>query len=77
MGRELVEFPITILERGLRVPAAGGGYFRFFPYAFSRWALKSVNKEKHPFVFYIHPWKWTRTSCASRTQRRPRVFATT
>jgi polysaccharide deacetylase family protein (PEP-CTERM system associated) len=58
MGRELVEFPITILERGnLRVPIGGGGYFRFFPYAFSRWALKSVNKEKHPFVFYIHPWE--------------------
>ncbi len=58
MGRDLVEFPITILERGpLRVPIGGGGYFRFFPYGFSRWALQSVNNEDHPFVFYIHPWE--------------------
>lgn len=57
-GRDLVEFPITILERGrLRVPIGGGGYFRFFPYGFSRWALRSVNREDQPFVFYIHPWE--------------------
>ena len=57
-GQEIVEFPITVLERGrLRIPIAGGGYFRLFPYAFSRWALGSVNREGQDFVFYTHPWE--------------------
>ena len=57
-GQEIVEFPITVLERGrLRVPIAGGGYFRLFPYLFSHWALKSVNHEGQDFVFYTHPWE--------------------
>ena len=55
----LVEYPIatsTIL--GLSVPISGGGYFRLFPYWFTRMALRKINiKEKQPFVFYIHPWE--------------------
>ncbi|MEP7154372.1 MAG: XrtA system polysaccharide deacetylase [Betaproteobacteria bacterium] len=58
LGNEIVEFPITVLERaGMRIPIAGGGYFRLFPYTFSRWALAQVNREGNDFVFYIHPWE--------------------
>lgn len=58
LGKAIVEFPITVLERGkLRVPIAGGGYFRLFPYAFTRWALGTVNRGGQDFVFYIHPWE--------------------
>ena len=57
-GQEIVEFPITVLQRGkLRVPIAGGGYFRLFPYFFSNWALSSINREGQDFVFYTHPWE--------------------
>ena len=53
------EFPIsTAVIFGRRVPVSGGGYFRLFPYWFTKLALKSINqKEKQPFVFYLHPWE--------------------
>ncbi|TSK05927.1 MAG: DUF3473 domain-containing protein [Geobacter sp.] len=58
-GEELVEFPITTLMRyGVGIPIAGGGYFRLFPYAFTRWGLNRINRrEGRPFVFYLHPWE--------------------
>ncbi len=56
--QEIVEYPITVLQRGgVRIPIAGGGYFRLFPYAFTKWALKSVNRDGQDFVFYMHPWE--------------------
>jgi len=43
---------------GRNIPVAGGGYFRLFPYWFTRMALKKINdKEKQPFIFYFHPWE--------------------
>jgi len=57
-GKQLVEFPISVLEKGaLKLPFAGGGYFRLFPYWLSKWGLKSINKASRDFVFYIHPWE--------------------
>lgn len=57
-GLSLVEFPISVLRYGpLKIPVAGGGYFRLFPYWFSRWALDRINKNGQDFVFYIHPWE--------------------
>lgn len=57
-GGELVEFPLsTVGILGYRLPVAGGGYFRLFPYAFNRWCLKSINRAQKPFVFYLHPWE--------------------
>lgn len=58
-GKEIIEFPLTSLNVfGYRLPIAGGGYFRFFPYWFVRNALKYINSRfNQPFVFYIHPWE--------------------
>ena len=55
----LREFPLTTLRiLNINIPVAGGGYFRLFPYAFIKNALKYINiKEKKPFVFYLHPWE--------------------
>lgn len=55
----LTEYPIsTALMAGRKIPISGGGYFRFFPYWFTRYALKTINKkEGKPFVFYLHPWE--------------------
>ncbi len=56
---EFLEVPITtisILNR--KLPCGGGGYFRLYPYAFSRWAMRRVNrKDRRPCVFYLHPWE--------------------
>ncbi len=56
---EFLEIPITtsnMLNR--RLPAGGGGYFRFFPYKFSRALLRRVNNtERQAAIFYFHPWE--------------------
>ncbi|HET7764435.1 MAG TPA: XrtA system polysaccharide deacetylase [Burkholderiales bacterium] len=57
-GGRLVEFPISVLRyHGAKVPVAGGGYFRLFPYGFTRWALRRLNEQQQEFVFYVHPWE--------------------
>lgn len=58
-GHEIVEFPLTTRQvLGMRVPVAGGGYFRLMPYWFTRWALRAVNRyDQMPFIFYLHPWE--------------------
>ena len=55
----LWEYPITTLQLpAFRLPVAGGGYFRIFPYWFTRLAFRTINnREKKPFIFYIHPWE--------------------
>jgi polysaccharide deacetylase family protein (PEP-CTERM system associated) len=55
---KLLEVPLTTVSVvGQRLPCAGGGYFRLLPYGFFRWALKRVNTEGLPAVFYLHPWE--------------------
>jgi polysaccharide deacetylase family protein (PEP-CTERM system associated) len=58
-GRSLVEFPpSTISIAGYRLPIGGGGYFRLFPYAFTRSCLDTINTTRGmPFTFYLHPWE--------------------
>lgn len=58
-GAVLTEFPLTTAKVfGQSVPAAGGGYFRQYPYALSRWLFEraSLNQTK-PQIFYLHPWE--------------------
>jgi len=56
----IVEFPpSTIRMCGQNIPISGGGYFRLFPYWFTKRALISINHdEKKPFIFYLHPWEF-------------------
>lgn len=56
---DLVEIPVTTaILGGKRVAAGGGGFFRVLPYAFSRWAIRQVNRQdQRPAVFYFHPWE--------------------
>ncbi len=58
-GKELIEFPPSTLSLpGMNLPVAGGGYFRLYPYWFSKAALRWVNRrDKIPFIFYLHPWE--------------------
>jgi polysaccharide deacetylase family protein (PEP-CTERM system associated) len=55
----LTEYPIsTALVLGRKIPVAGGGYFRLFPYWFTKMSLKTINhRERKPFIFYLHPWE--------------------
>lgn len=56
---DLVEIPVTTaMFGGRRLAAGGGGFFRVLPYAFSRWAIRQVNRrDERPAVFYFHPWE--------------------
>jgi polysaccharide deacetylase family protein (PEP-CTERM system associated) len=56
---QMIELPVTTaMLGGRRVAAGGGGFFRVLPYAFSRWAIRQVNRqERRPAVFYFHPWE--------------------
>lgn len=57
-GKTLLEFPpSTVSVGGLNIPVAGGGYFRMLPLAVTRWAIRRVNAEGLPFMFYLHPWE--------------------
>jgi polysaccharide deacetylase family protein (PEP-CTERM system associated) len=58
-GSSIVEFPPSTFSLfGYRLPVSGGGYFRLYPYTFTRFALARINQsEKRPFIFYLHPWE--------------------
>lgn len=58
-GQSVVEFPLSTVDiAGVRLPIAGGGYFRLFPYAFTRYAFRRINAvDNLPFIFYLHPWE--------------------
>lgn len=54
----LREFPPTTLRVGPAVlPAAGGAYFRLFPYTMVAAGLRQAERSGHPGTFYIHPWE--------------------
>jgi polysaccharide deacetylase family protein (PEP-CTERM system associated) len=54
----LVEFPMTTTSVfGYRVPAAGGGYLRQFPFGIIRRAFREARDAGDPATFYIHPWE--------------------
>lgn len=55
-GKKIIEVPMTVIDfMGKTLPACGGGYLRHFPYAYTRWAVSKIIKER-PFIVYIHPY---------------------
>jgi len=59
-GREgILEIPITTLRLfNKNLPSGGGGFFRLYPYVFSRWSLNRINAvDNQSGMFYFHPWE--------------------
>ena len=58
-GQRLLEIPITTVTlAGRNINCGGGGWFRLFPYTFSSWALRHVNRvDGEAAIFYFHPWE--------------------
>ncbi len=55
---DLVEIPLNVATVwGRDIPASGGGYFRLYPYAVTRWLLAKKRSSEHPAIFYLHPWE--------------------
>src|SRR5262249_39806788 len=60
-GRTLLELPLATLRfMGMRIPVAGGGYFRLLPFALLKRALHQMARECSPPVamLYFHPWEF-------------------
>jgi polysaccharide deacetylase family protein (PEP-CTERM system associated) len=57
-GHSLAEFPLSTAKVfNYKLPVAGGGYFRLYPYLLTRAGLRQVNSRMQPFIFYLHPWE--------------------
>lgn len=56
---DIWEIPLTTARLGQRnLPCAGGGYFRLFPYAAYRFAVRKLRGDgASPAIFYTHPWE--------------------
>jgi len=56
---DLMEFPLTTAKvLGFSIPAAGGGYFRQYPYFLSKYLFKKASlNQTRPQIFYLHPWE--------------------
>jgi polysaccharide deacetylase family protein (PEP-CTERM system associated) len=49
--------PSTVKVAGVRLPCAGGGYLRIYPFSFFFRLLKRVEAQGYPLVIYCHPWE--------------------
>jgi len=57
-GSDFLEIPITTIKIGQKnFPCGGGGFFRFYPYLFSKWAFHHINSGNQSAIFYCHPWE--------------------
>lgn len=58
---DLIEVPLTAVERGgRRWPVGGGGYFRLLPYAVTRAAIEQTNAAGRAANLYFHPYEFSR-----------------
>lgn len=66
LSNGLYEVPLSAVPLGSRrLPVAGGGYVRYFPYQFTRWAIAHRERDGLPAIAYFHPYEFE--------LRRPRV----
>ena len=65
-GARIYEIPLSTVRApaagagaGINLPVGGGGYFRLYPYAFTRGLARHLTThERQPLVFYVHPWEY-------------------
>lgn len=56
--RTILEIPpSTIRVFGNNIGFGGGGYLRLFPFWFTSWAIRKINKQGFPAIVYFHPWE--------------------
>ncbi|MEW6072329.1 MAG: XrtA system polysaccharide deacetylase [Planctomycetota bacterium] len=54
----IVEFPVATWRLlGANVPVGGGGYFRLLPGAWTRAAIRALERRGRPAALYLHPWE--------------------
>jgi polysaccharide deacetylase family protein (PEP-CTERM system associated) len=74
-GARLLEVPVAIwTRRSLRVPVAGGGYFRFLPLPVLRTGLRGIVASGRPPVIYCHPYEFNATELSDYRSAVPRRY---
>ena len=53
----LIEIPLSTVRFIKNIPFGGGGYFRLYPFFFTKLFLTIVNRQGTPGVFYLHPYE--------------------
>jgi polysaccharide deacetylase family protein (PEP-CTERM system associated) len=49
--------PTTVAFGPVKIPVAGGGYFRLFPYRVLKPLLHRASSDGNPLIMYLHPWE--------------------
>jgi len=57
-GGRLLEFPLSVVDAGIRLPIAGGFYARVTPGRLLRWGIERLNRHGVPANLYFHPWEF-------------------
>jgi polysaccharide deacetylase family protein (PEP-CTERM system associated) len=64
-GAALLEVPVAVWEiKRMRVPLAGGGYFRALPQHLLEHGLRAIVESGRPVVIYCHPYEFNPTELA-------------
>lgn len=59
LKEDFYEFPMSVLKiMNRKIPWAGGGYFRLYPYLLFKNGIKKILNENNYFLLYLHPWKF-------------------
>jgi len=71
-GGSLLEVPVAVWGAGrMRVPVAGGGYFRVLPKQLLLQALRSISNHR-PAIVYCHPYEFSPDELDDYRGRLPR-----
>ena len=55
----IAEVPMSVVTiAGRKIPCMGGGYVRYFPFAFTRWCAGRLHKEALTPICYFHPYEF-------------------
>ena len=55
----IAEVPLSVITIGGRkIPCMGGGYVRYFPFAFTRWCANRLRRDGLTPVCYFHPYEF-------------------
>jgi len=58
-GAAVLEIPPLSWQVGwMRLPVAGGGYFRLLPLNLMKRGIRQAHRAGHPAMLYFHPWEF-------------------
>lgn len=58
----LYEVPLATIELlGISIPVAGGGYLRYFPFFWTTYALRRIERAGRPAIVFVHPYEFEET----------------